>query len=86
MWMSVLRLLSGIWIPLFLFPAMIASFLQVLPFAHLVSTPIQVILGELSVADALAPLCILLVWTAILALISQLVWKKALTAYESTGI
>lgn len=86
MWMSILRVLSGIWIPLFLLPAAVVSVLQLLPFAHLVYTPIQVVLGKLPVVDALQPLVILLLWTALFVVVSRLVWRKAITAYESTGI
>lgn len=84
-WMAVLRFISGVWIPLYLFSEQVQNFLLKLPFPHLVYSPIQMLLGEYSQSQILESFLLLIFWSVIMTLIMSLIWKRGLIAYESTG-
>lgn len=84
-WMAILRFISGVWIPLYLFPQQVQAFLLKLPFAHLVYSPIQMLLGEYSQSQILNTFSLLILWSIIMTIVMSLIWKRGLLAYESTG-
>lgn len=82
----VTRFLSGILVPLLYFPNRIQSLLHVLPFTSLAFTPIQFILGNISVVQFLYSLVVLLGWTVVLGVIYLSVWHRGLLQFEANGM
>lgn len=77
--------LSGAFFPLDVFPKPLFEFLKLTPFPYLVFIPIQTYLGNLSVFETVKNLVIGLLWSVILWLIMNKVWKKGLKIYEAVG-
>ncbi len=80
------RFLSGILVPLAFFPTFFQNISFYFPFQHLAYTPIQLILGKVSVSYALQGLLVLFCWLIVFISLHQWIWKKGISGYESTGI
>ena len=81
-----IRLLSGVFFPLNLLPALFAKISLASPFAYTVFIPVQLYLGKISFAEGLRGLAIELLWLVILYGIIKVVWRLGLKRYESVGI
>lgn len=77
--------LSGAFFPLDVFPKPLYEFLKLTPFPYLVFVPIQTYLGNLSTFETAKNLIIGTIWSIILWLIMNKVWKKGLKIYEAVG-
>lgn len=66
--LAVVNLFSGVLVPLAFFPGWLRSIAELLPFRAFVMVPIEVLLGQRGLADALA---IQLFWAVALALFAQ---------------
>ena len=69
-------LLSGLLIPMALFPAPLRKILAFLPFPHIGSTPMLIYLGRLSPGEALGALAVQAGWVALLLALGDLFWKR----------
>lgn len=69
---SLLSILSGGVVPLFLFPAGMAKVLDLLPFAGMVSVPIHIFLGKYSLAGSVQYLGLQVFWCAAMAFLAHL--------------
>jgi ABC-2 type transport system permease protein len=74
-WVS--DLLSGQVIPLTFFPGILGRIVFSLPFAAIYSTPLLIYVGIIPRSQWLASFAIQLVWLAIFAVLSSLVWNAA---------
>lgn len=77
--------LSGAFFPLDVFPKPLFEFLKLTPFPYLVFIPIQTYLGNLSTFETYKNLLFGLLWSVILWLLMNKVWKKGLKIYEAVG-
>jgi len=71
----VQELLSGLLIPMTMFPPALASFFDYLPFQHIAYTPLRIYLGKLQGAQLAQALGVQWAWTAGLLLGGALFWK-----------
>lgn len=77
--------LSGAFFPLDVFPKPLFEFLKLTPFPYLVFIPIQTYLGNLSTFETYKNLLVGLLWSVVLWLLMNKVWKKGLKIYEAVG-
>lgn len=75
---DTIRLLSGAFIPLSLFPKYLKTISDVLPFKFLYSFPLRLILGNIQGIEILQNFFILAVWLMALILLLILIYNKAI--------
>lgn len=78
MLMLVSGVLSGVYLPLRLWPDWLQSFLRLQPFAGFTDTPVQLYIGSLSPTDALPSVVLQLLWSLTFILLGRLVLKRRL--------
>ena len=74
----LMDLLSGLIVPMTLFPAPVRELSSWLPFEHIVYTPLMIYLGKSSGADAWQSLAITWVWVVLMLLAGSLFWRSML--------
>jgi len=82
---SIMRLLSGMLVPVIFFPQAVQQVLFWLPYQHLAYTPIAIMQQQLSLIEALPSFGVLLVWCVLIWMLKQFVWSKGLEKFESNG-
>jgi len=82
----LLRIMTGSYMPLELFPKLFGRVVGFLPFAYMQYFSMQIYLGKISVLEAAKGLGTQLFWMVVLFCLVKLVWKKALRRYESVGM
>lgn len=73
---SLIKVLSGSMIPLWFMPDWMQGIIRFTPFSSIFFLPVQIYLGQLSLAEILHSFLIQLFWIAVLFLIGMLLWKK----------
>lgn len=73
----LIELLSGLLVPLALFPEKVRMVSAWLPFEHIAYTPLQIYLGKLSPAEAAVRLLLQWVWVAVLLWLGHLWWERS---------
>jgi ABC-2 type transport system permease protein len=73
----VIRIVSGQLIPLALYPKAILNVISYLPFKY-ISYPTLVMLGKVSISEALQGLLILAIWVGVFHLFSNLIFKLSM--------
>lgn len=81
-----MRLMSGLLVPLAYFPEKLQSVFYYLPFQHLAFTPIQLMLNNISPAQAFPAFLILLGWSLVIFIFNRMLWIKGLYEFEGTGL
>lgn len=81
----IMKLCSGALIPLSFFPSGIESFFRFLPFSSMNYTPVMIYLGKLEGQDLAEALGLQMFWVAVLILISNFFWKKAIRRLTVLG-
>jgi viologen exporter family transport system permease protein len=81
----LLLFLSGQMAPLALLPQPVQRVASALPFRWMVSFPVELALGRLTPAQALAGLGMQAVWLAASALVLRSVWRAGLRIYSAVG-
>ncbi len=71
----VQELLSGLLIPMTMFPAPARKVLAFLPFQHIGYTPVLIYLGRLSYAESVVALLVQALWVAVLAAFGAWFWS-----------
>jgi ABC-2 type transport system permease protein len=77
--------LSGQFAPLSLLPPPVRTLAAVLPFRWLVSFPIDLVSGRLSVGEALVGLAAQAVWLVAAYVLFRLVWRAGVRVYSAVG-
>ncbi len=85
MLMFAARLLGGALLPLSFFSLEAQSILALLPFSYLISFPILVMLGKISIIAWAKGIAVMATWTALAALCANMVWKRGLLRYSGVG-
>lgn len=70
------NVLSGSMIPLWFMPEWMRGVLDFTPFSSIYFTPVQIYLGQLSYGEIAMKCGIQLIWTGIIFLIGDILWKK----------
>jgi ABC-2 type transport system permease protein len=78
-------LLSGLALPLSLFPLLIKQINLALPFYYVFAFPIELVTKQLATGQILARLTMQLVWIIILGLTYKTLWKKGQKTYDAFG-
>ena len=78
--------LGGGMIPIALFPNVLKSVLEYLPFSSLVSFPVLTFLGSYSFNAWIVELAVCIFWAAIFSLAALLIWNKGSREYSGVGI
>lgn len=74
---SLMRIFSGIWIPLWFFPKTFESFTTTfLPFHLVFYSPLTIYLQKISISETTIVIGKQVMWIVILTVIEQLLWKK----------
>jgi ABC-2 type transport system permease protein len=73
----LVEILSGLLIPIALFPQKLRVVSACLPFEHIAYTPLQIYLGKLTLAEAAVRLMIQWTWVALLLCLSHFWWERA---------
>lgn len=82
---GIITLLAGGFMPLSLFPDATVRVLEYLPFAHMRYKIVQIIIGQLSVNEAIRVLVIQLAWILTFLVLALWLWKKGVRRYSSVG-
>ncbi len=86
LYVNVLSILSGEYIPLKVLAVGILFIFEVLPFRYVLSFPIEIISGDLSYSQIQRGFIISAIWIIVLSVLYKLVYKYAIMKYESEGI
>jgi ABC-2 type transport system permease protein len=73
---GIVRILSGRWIPLWLFPPFLAAVSAFFPYRFIYYEPITIFLGKATVMDSVRIIGLQLIWIAGLFAVATLVWNK----------
>ncbi len=84
-WFTFWMLLSGYIAPLQMFPEAFQSVLAWLPFRGMIAVPVELLGGFLTPRDALFDIGVQVAWTAILLLVSAVVWRRGIRRYGAFG-
>lgn len=82
----VTRLLGGSWIPLDAFPEELRGAIRLLPFEYLYGFPVDTLMGRVEPAAWLTGLLTGAAWTAALAALVRLAWRRGTLRYSGVGI
>lgn len=77
--------ISGVWIPLFLFPNWFLNILNYLPFKYYIFIPIESLLGNLTITQQFTHIAIQILWILIFIIINSLLWKQGVKKYSGYG-
>jgi ABC-2 type transport system permease protein len=77
--------LSGQIAPLSLFPPVFQTIAAVMPFRWMLGFPVELILGRLSPAEALAGLGMQTLWVGLAFLLMRIVWRAGIRLYSAVG-
>lgn len=82
---TLLTIFSGMVIPLAAFPTLFQQISAALPFRYMLSFPIEVLLGHLTLTDLGIGLAIQIIWLLIFFKIYQTMWTRGLKIYSAVG-
>lgn len=81
----LVQLLSGLLLPLAFFPEWIRWLLDLLPFKIIAYVPLQFYLGKIPHSDIFAVFANQMIWFALLLVLGQWVWQKAVSKVTLQG-
>ncbi len=82
----IAEVLGGLMLPLSLFPETLQRVLEWLPFAYVFYFPVLTLLGQVSPAEWLRGLAVVLLWCCVLAWVSRGIWRRGYRTYTGVGI
>jgi ABC-2 type transport system permease protein len=85
LWLGAYLVLAGYLVPTSLFPRGLAEVARALPFHAALGFPVELLVGRLSIGEALAGLSLQLAWLVALAAIAAVAWRRGLKAYGAFG-
>jgi ABC-2 type transport system permease protein len=84
-WFTLYSLLSGYVAPIEMFPTAVQHLIRFLPFRSMMATPVSILGGFASPAEALPDVAIQLVWVAVMLVTARFVWARGLARYGAFG-
>jgi ABC-2 type transport system permease protein len=84
-WMACLMVFSGYLIPLDLFPPVLRTVAEVLPFRYQIGLPVEVMTGTYSFEEAARLIGIQWAWAAALLVISVAAWRSGVKRFQAFG-
>lgn len=82
---TLFMLLSGQMIPTVLFPEQIKAAGNILPFRYMLGFPIEVLLGKLSTGEIVRGIGMQCLWLAVVLALHEIIYRKGIRNYSSTG-
>lgn len=79
------NLLSGVYAPLWYFPGWFVAMSAVLPFQATLNVPLSLYVGRIGLGSVPGQLAVQVGWTAGLALLNRLLWRRAARRVASQG-
>jgi len=83
---AIVDFATGSMVPLSLLPGAVVGVLGFMPFTHVVFTPAMLLTGQMGIAEGLFGLAVLLIWVAVMLILSQMMYKTLRVRYEGVGI
>ena len=83
---AILEFVTGGVVPLILLPNNIMRVMRFIPFIHVVNTPVMLLMGRISLGEGFFGFITLVVWTTIMVIISQIMFKRLRIKYDGVGI
>lgn len=71
---AIYKLLSGSWIPVAMFPGLLARINMFLPFRAIYAIPVTILTTPMSMRGVCGDLCVQCMWVAVLFVLSEAVW------------
>ncbi len=84
-WYATWLLIGGMVAPIELFPAPIAAVAQWLPFRFMLSFPVEIMLGRLTMQELVMGLSATAFWLAVMIVVYRFVWQKGLRQFSAYG-
>lgn|GEM_PF-693411 len=82
---NIIKLLSGVIIPIAMYPAPLDIVARVLPFRYIYALPIEIILDTLGEEEILVQIGLSIVWALVLTCILVNQWRTSVREYTSQG-
>jgi len=82
---DVIKVFSGVWIPLWFFPQILTDISAFLPFRLIYFSPISIYMGKTEWTDTLLLIAQQFMWIGILLLVAELVWRKGISKLVIQG-
>ena len=82
---TLVLLFSGQLAPLSLMPAPVQIAGQILPFYWMIGFPVRLLLGQLSVSEAILGIGIQIIWAAAAFVLVRIVWRAGVKIYSAVG-
>lgn len=84
-WFALYFVLSGYILPLDLFPPWAATWVERLPWAHILSTPVRLALGADTLEQTMARMAVQWAYVALFGGLSAVLWRSGLKRFEAFG-
>lgn len=81
-----ISLLGGGMVPLAMFPDWARVIVWKLPFAYMLSFPIQTVLGRVSLHEWFFGMVMMAAWSVFFTLVSKAIWRRGIVQYSGVGI
>jgi ABC-2 type transport system permease protein len=82
----LIEFLSGVLIPLNLFPGFVKSILEWLPFHYMIYLPINTFIGKVNVFEFTQGISIQIIWCISIYIAIRFIWNKAIVKYDGAGL
>ncbi len=82
---SIVAILGGSYLPLWLYPSFLKSILEWLPFRGVSYTPLAIFIGKIGPEQAIRDIAVQLAWILALALLSRLIYSAAVKKLAVQG-
>lgn len=84
-WYALSMMLGGIVAPLDLFPSQVQSIANYLPFRYMLSFPVEIVSGRLSLNDLVQGIASMIFWVLVTFGIYRWLWRKGITQFSAYG-
>jgi ABC-2 type transport system permease protein len=84
-WFGLYVVFSGYIVPLDLFPTRAHDIVDMLPWAHILSTPVRLLLGLDTLQQTLSHMAVQWTYVVVFAAVAHLLWRKGVQRYEAFG-
>ncbi len=81
----LISLTSGLVLPVSLYPKVLKTFCNILPFRYVLNFPIELYLGVVKGRELITGLTIQILWVLLAFLVLRFIWKSGLKKYEAVG-
>lgn len=83
---NIISFVTGTMVPLSLLPDRFLQILRLLPFTHVVYTPVMLLTGQTGTGTGLQGLSVLAIWTAAMVFLGQYGYRRLRIKYDGVGI